>query len=120
MRTRADGTDHEPSVAATRNARAEQAARRMPPTTRHIVVVGTSAGGLEALDTLVNRQSEKIEETMWIALRMFEERKNLINNMVMQERHAPRRRALAQRASEANVHIDRIRAMLLAPQSGAK
>jgi two-component system, chemotaxis family, protein-glutamate methylesterase/glutaminase len=69
---------------------------------------------------LLTLQSEKIEETLWIALRMFEERKNLLNNMALK---LPARRAnktYAQRAAEAQVHIERVRAMLQAPQGGAR
>src|ERR1700704_3220893 len=31
--------------------------------------------------SLLTSQSEKIEETLWVSLRMFEERKNLLNKM---------------------------------------
>jgi len=62
-------------------------------------------------------QSEKIEETLWVSLRMFEERKNLLNSMAA--RAAGRRgdHGYGKRAQETEVHIERIRAMLLAKQS---
>jgi two-component system, chemotaxis family, protein-glutamate methylesterase/glutaminase len=61
---------------------------------------------------LLLSQSERIEETLWIALRMFEERRNLLKNMAKREK--PGKRLYAERARDAEVHIERIRAMLLA------
>jgi two-component system chemotaxis response regulator CheB len=62
-------------------------------------------------------QSEKIEETLWVSLRMFEERKNLLNSMA----HGPTRRrgsgAYSERARDAEIHIERIRAMLVAKEA---
>lgn len=66
---------------------------------------------------LLASQSEKIEETLWTSLRMFEERKNLLNNMAQTEPHSKREGSAARRARETQVHIERIRAMLLAPES---
>jgi two-component system chemotaxis response regulator CheB len=65
-------------------------------------------------NSLLISQNEKIEETLWISLRMFEERKNLLNNMAETEIRSKGKSAYAQRAKETGVHIDRIRAMLLA------
>lgn len=61
------------------------------------------------LPALLESQSEKIEETLWIALRMFEERKNLLKNTD--------KPFAAQRSKETQVHIDRIRAILLDPRT---
>lgn len=75
---------------------------------------------------LLAEQSAKIEETLWIALRMFEERRNLLTKM---SASTPKRKAdervgvpgagnrevfstTAARAKEAAVHIERIRALL--------
>jgi two-component system, chemotaxis family, protein-glutamate methylesterase/glutaminase len=58
---------------------------------------------------LFESQSEKIEETLWISLRMFEERKNLLNST-----HNP---FAMQRGKETQIHIDRIRAILLDPRT---
>lgn len=58
-------------------------------------------------------QSAKIEETLWTALRMFEERQNLMATMRVQPDGKPSK-AMTERASEAQVHIDLIRAMLMA------
>jgi hypothetical protein len=61
------------------------------------------------LSALLESQSEKIEETLWISLRMFEERKNLLNST--------RSKFAVQRAEETQVHIERIRAILLDPRT---
>lgn len=65
---------------------------------------------------LATSQTEKIEETLWISLRMFEERKNLLNNMARKATHPKEKRRLADRAKETQIHIERIRAMLLSPE----
>jgi two-component system, chemotaxis family, protein-glutamate methylesterase/glutaminase len=66
---------------------------------------------------LLESQSEKIEETLWVSLRMLEERKNLLNNMVQKETRASGKKSYAERAEETGVHIERIRDMLLAPET---
>jgi two-component system chemotaxis response regulator CheB len=67
---------------------------------------------------LLVSQSERIEETLWISLRMFEERKNLLNNMAQKESRSKVKTDYTRRAKETQVHIERIRAMLLAPEEG--
>lgn len=64
--------------------------------------------------SLLASQTEKIEETLWISLRMFEERKNLLNNMARSEHRPYGANSYRERAKEADVHIERIRSMLLA------
>jgi two-component system, chemotaxis family, protein-glutamate methylesterase/glutaminase len=68
---------------------------------------------------LLSGQSQKIEETLWTSLRMFEERKNLLNTMAQREVRPEAKRNFAKRAKDTEVHIDRIRAMLLAPRSAS-
>jgi two-component system chemotaxis response regulator CheB len=63
--------------------------------------------------SLLAAQTQKIEETMWIALRMFEERRNLLTTVANEGTSATARSAAA-RAKLSQVHIDRIRAILLA------
>jgi two-component system chemotaxis response regulator CheB len=63
--------------------------------------------------SLLLSQTEKIEETLWTSLRMFEERKNLLKSMADSTRAGGT--ATAQRVEEAEVHIGRIRAILQAP-----
>ena len=59
----------------------------------------------------------KIEETMWTALRMFEERKNLLTTIANEQRGATAKSSL-ERASLSQVHIDRIRGILQADDKG--
>jgi two-component system, chemotaxis family, protein-glutamate methylesterase/glutaminase len=66
---------------------------------------------------LLTSQSERIEETLWTSLRMFEERKNLLNNMAQREVRTERKGSYMHRAKDTEIHIQRIRAMLLASQS---
>lgn len=60
---------------------------------------------------LLAEQTSKIEETMWTALRMFEERKNLLTEMARGNKGVGSQTAL-ERAEMSQVHIDRIRAIL--------
>ena len=62
---------------------------------------------------LVAEQTKKLEETLWIALRMFEERKNLLMTMANPTSRGVAKAALPERLKESLVHIDRIRAILL-------
>jgi two-component system chemotaxis response regulator CheB len=69
---------------------------------------------------LLTSQTEKIEETLWISLRMFEERKNLLNNMAETQIDQKGKSSYKQRAEETDVHIERIREMLLASETAQK
>ncbi|MFN4763185.1 chemotaxis protein CheB [Gillisia sp. Q332] len=62
---------------------------------------------------LLAEQTSKIEETMWTALRMFEERKNLLTSMSRGEKGVGSKSAL-ERAQMSQVHINRIRTILKA------
>ena len=62
---------------------------------------------------LLASQSEKIEEMLWIALRMFEERRNLLTSMLKSERGRYLQRTQQERLRETEGHIERIRTMLL-------
>lgn len=59
--------------------------------------------------SLLAEQTKKIEETMWTALRMFEERKNLLTEMAHGKVGS---KSALERAEMSQVHIDRIRLML--------
>jgi two-component system chemotaxis response regulator CheB len=74
---------------------------------------GHSYSGL----SLLASQSEKIDEMLWISLRMFEERKNLLTSMAKDATTAPLRRKNRRQAKETQGYIERIRAMLLDPKS---
>jgi len=68
--------------------------------------------------TLLAEQTEKIEETMWIALRMFEERKNLLTTMA-KEKSGITSKSARERAEKSQIHIDRIRLMLKSDDKGS-
>ncbi|MGZ5222113.1 MAG: chemotaxis protein CheB [Chitinophagaceae bacterium] len=61
---------------------------------------------------LLAEQTKKIEETMWTALRMFEERRNLLTTIAKEQKGGIAKGA-KERAEASQVHIDRIRAILL-------
>ncbi len=63
--------------------------------------------------SLLSIQTEKIEETLWVALRMFEERKNLLANLLAESPKSTIASSTIARSTEAQVHIDRIRAILV-------
>lgn len=81
---------------------------------------------------LVAEQTAKIEETLWIALRMLEERRNLLMTMAdfrvgkrpKGEKASSANRAIfataRERAKESEVHIKRIRALLQAGEPRAE
>ena len=68
---------------------------------------------------LLADQTKKIEETMWTALRMFEERKNLLTTLAKDQTGAQARSA-DERAKLSQMHIDRIRTFLLADDKATK
>ncbi|WP_196785438.1 chemotaxis protein CheB [Massilia aquatica] len=59
--------------------------------------------------TLLAEQTAKMEETLWVALRMFEEHKNLLVKMGADGSASP---SYAERVEQSNIHIRRIKAML--------
>jgi two-component system chemotaxis response regulator CheB len=61
--------------------------------------------------TLLAEQSGKIEETLWITLRMLEERRNLLR--AMRERRQGTQSAI-ERERDTEIHINRIRDILIA------
>jgi two-component system, chemotaxis family, protein-glutamate methylesterase/glutaminase len=69
---------------------------------------------------LLTSQTEKIEETLWTSLRMFEERKNLLNNMAQIAKSPGEKRSYSEKAHATQIHINRIREMLLAPSPQAE
>ncbi len=68
---------------------------------------------------LLAEQTAKIEETLWVALRMFEERKNLLLKMVASP-GSTNSRSATERAKQSDVHIERIRAMLRSGDKSTK
>lgn len=67
--------------------------------------------------TLLAHQSEKIEEMLWISLRMFEERKNLLTSMGSTAATRTLKSENRQRLMETQGYIERIRGILVDPQS---
>ncbi len=67
---------------------------------------------------LLAQQTVKIEETLWGALRMFEERQNLLVTMSKNDGKKSSSSS-TQRAKDSQVHIGRIRAMLKATDKDA-
>lgn len=63
-------------------------------------------------ESLLAEQTGKIEETMWVALRMFEERRNLLTTIAHEQKGVAAQFAL-ERAAQSDVHIARIKAILL-------
>jgi two-component system, chemotaxis family, protein-glutamate methylesterase/glutaminase len=68
--------------------------------------------------SLLAGQSEKVEESLWVSLRLLEERRNLMLNMARKEKSRRSKKQYADRAEEAAVHAERVRHLLLAPRAG--
>ncbi|WP_411274944.1 chemotaxis protein CheB [Daejeonella sp.] len=69
--------------------------------------------------TLLAEQTMKIEETMWTALRMFEERRNLLLTLARDQNGANAKSSI-ERADASQVHIDRIKAILHSNEKAAE
>ncbi len=68
-------------------------------------------------ETYLAGNMEALEETMWVALRMLEERRTLLSSMADQDRRRGSKywaNTQEERADELKVHIERIRKVLLA------
>jgi hypothetical protein len=65
---------------------------------------------------LLSDQSAKIEETLWVALRMFEERRNLLLRM-KENNSIGSVMAASERIKDSEIHIDRIKSMLKADET---
>jgi len=68
---------------------------------------------------LLAEQTSKIEETMWVALRMFEERKNLLTTIANETKGASAKSA-KERAADSEKHINRIKAILKSNDKSGK
>ena len=67
---------------------------------------------------LLAEQTDKFEETLWVALRMLEERRNLLIKLA-KERGGRSSKSAMERAKQSNVHIERIRTMLRSDDKAA-
>src|SRR5690606_3558020 len=66
-------------------------------------------------DGLIRKQSKALEESLWVALRMLEERKHLLKKFVLQLETSNRKSASAlyhERLDEIEKHITQIRGVL--------
>jgi two-component system chemotaxis response regulator CheB len=61
---------------------------------------------------LNDEQGSNIEESIWVSVRMLEERRNLLLLMAQEAQHSELAGANSQRADELNVHIDRLKGVL--------
>jgi len=64
--------------------------------------------------TLLYDQGEKVEETLWVALRVLEERRNLQKNMAQKENRPKSKKNYEKNARETETQISRLRSLLLA------
>jgi two-component system chemotaxis response regulator CheB len=63
---------------------------------------------------LLDKQGEALEESIWTSIRMMEERRNLLQNMVWRNEHAGNNVGNYQQAANTlNTHIDRLKQFLL-------
>ncbi|MDB5206879.1 MAG: hypothetical protein JWR72_1954 [Flavisolibacter sp.] len=72
-------------------------------------------GHVYTQNELLLKQSEALEDTLWVALRMLEERKHLLDKMAKEEGSKGWMRMATQkteRAAELEVHIDRLKDVL--------
>jgi two-component system chemotaxis response regulator CheB len=72
-------------------------------------------GHMYTATELLVRQNQELENTFWIAMRMMEERKNLIDKLAEEEESKGWMRSATikrQRAEELKVHIERIKQIL--------
>jgi two-component system chemotaxis response regulator CheB len=64
---------------------------------------------------LLDKQGEELEESIWTSIRMMEERRNLLQNMVWRHERAGNNDTAnyQQAANTLNMHIDRLKQLLL-------
>ncbi|GAA3962541.1 chemotaxis protein CheB [Hymenobacter antarcticus] len=74
-------------------------------------------GHAHTADSLLNKSQKSLEETLWVALRMMEERKNLLSSMA-ERGEAPYPEHQAERLEEIKKHINRLREFLLNGSGG--
>jgi two-component system chemotaxis response regulator CheB len=66
---------------------------------------------------LLEKQGEQMEESIWVSIRMLEERRNLLLNMLWREKENPvtsLTKDYQRRADELRVHVERLKTFLLA------
>ena len=63
---------------------------------------------------LESEQLKRIEESVWVSIRMMEERKNLLLNMNLNSKHTLDNERRDERIEAMQLHIDTLRSTLLA------
>ena len=63
-------------------------------------------------EVLEEGQLSVLEESLWVAIRMLEERKNLLTNMAGNDEKDEASKSKRQRADGIKVHIDRLKKLL--------
>lgn len=74
-------------------------------------------GHAYSAEALAENAQLALEETLWVALRMLEERKSLLSSMASHG-GGPRARQQAERAADIKQHINRLREFLLTGSAG--
>jgi two-component system chemotaxis response regulator CheB len=66
-------------------------------------------------EVLLEKQNEQMEESVWISIRMIEERRNLLLNLISHDRteNTAITRDYQARADELGVHVERLKALLV-------
>lgn len=67
-------------------------------------------------DLLLEKHAEELEDSLWVSIRMLEERKNLLLNMAYREKEGGNQQlvmANTERAEEISKHIERLKAFLV-------
>ncbi len=66
-------------------------------------------------ESMLLRNRESLEETLWVALRTLEERKYVLTTLAeeMAERHQGKANAYQERADELQMHVERIRQVIM-------
>jgi two-component system chemotaxis response regulator CheB len=67
-------------------------------------------------DVLLEKQNEQMEESLWISIRMLEERRNLLLNMIWRQDATANTTLVSNyqtRADELAVHVERLKALLV-------
>lgn len=65
---------------------------------------------------LVDKQSEEMEESLWVSIRMIEEQRNLLKNIVWRNQHDSNGNETThyeERASELDLHVKRLKQLLV-------
>jgi two-component system, chemotaxis family, protein-glutamate methylesterase/glutaminase len=79
-------------------------------------------GHAHVAQSLLSEKDKQLEETLWIAMRVLEERKNMLTALAAQNRNDSKNRvadSYQDKIEEAKMHIDRIKAILTTDVSSA-